>query len=54
MAACWHDDGSSRVENFRSVFISLVSGGSCSQAVISDPSQTPRRRISLSAYISEC
>ena len=54
VAACWNEDGSTRVENFRSALVSLVSGGSCSQAVINEPGTTRNRKISLSAYISEC
>ena len=54
VAACWNDDDSNRVENFRlHVFIRLTSGGSCSQDLISEPGQTAGRQISLSAYISE-
>lgn len=54
VAACWNEDGSTRVENFRRAIVGLVSGGSCSQAVINEPGTTPFRKISLSAYISEC
>ena len=54
VAACWNEDGSTRVENFRRALVSLVSGGSCFQAVINEPGTTPFRKISLSAYISEC
>ena len=54
VAACWNDDDSNRVENFRLDFIiRLTSGGSCSQDLISEPGRTENRQISLSAYISE-
>ena len=57
VAACWSSGNTNRVNIFsRNSSKHLVgsAGGSCSQDVINQHSQTNNREILLSAYISEC